>query len=61
MTVLAGPSSFDRVVIRLSFSMLRWARRRAVISPEVHALRIAAIRDLERNQHQMLLLVARQR
>jgi hypothetical protein len=58
------PSLFDRLVMRISLTTLMWARHhsdRAAVSHEEHAMRMAAMRDLERTRHESLQFVSRLR
>jgi hypothetical protein len=56
------PHGIDRVVMRLSLAMLRWARARAdraTLSHEEHALRRANDLVLERERREAALRIAR--
>ena len=58
----ARPRGLDRVVMRLSLTMLLWARRRADrIAPtrEQHARAFDAAIALQRREHDSALLIAR--
>jgi hypothetical protein len=61
-TAIYGP--FDRAVIRMSLSALRWARARAessAVSPERHQLLMAADHELRNAQQSAALLAPRPR
>lgn len=58
------PHGLDRLVMRLSLTMLLWARRhadRVGVTPEQHAMAMDAAAALQRREHDSALLAARVR